>query len=234
MTRPPCYDCDENRDHCGQCGCCGDPWKLPPAADFAAQPDAAPPPDGANAAGVDVRLTAIRGRVEGWFTPSVAIGDITMTASTRRIIGDDLRYLLAELAEARDEVAQVTHERDGWLADCRQLTSLNKQILDISRQLEGECDEARAAVDRLSRDRADMAKTIRALVKPDDGEARAKTDGGEWAVSYGDSDPEAPTNPHAVEWCEIPRCDNEDCGHDRQRRVWLGPIEPVTDDGGAG
>lgn len=38
MARPPCFDCDENREHCGQCGCCGDPSKLPSVGETSTPP----------------------------------------------------------------------------------------------------------------------------------------------------------------------------------------------------
>jgi hypothetical protein len=80
----------------------------------AARPAAVADQAGEDRNGKSLRLTAVENRVANWFTPSIAIGDITMTASTQRVIGDDLRYLLAELAEA-------TRERDEALTDGRRM-----------------------------------------------------------------------------------------------------------------
>lgn len=179
--------------------------------DFRAQPDVAPAPDGnAGEAGDEVRLKVIRSRVAGWFTPSIATGDITMTASTRRIIGDDLRYLLAELDEARAEMATATSlldmaevEVDKIVAqrdEARATLAEANEALRVERErnTSAELTEAReygtAMLNEREKALAGLAEVVRqrdellaslVQLKPardreDGDEAWAKTDGGEW------------------------------------------------------
>ncbi len=152
-------------------------------------------------------------------------GDEVFDATDEEPAADEA-YLVAARAYLR--VTEVDEAPEA-VAEWPWLVALVDDVLESGEaEIERFMDRADSADYQRDVARRDLAEAIR-----ERDEARAKTDGGEWTTAYGDSDLSRPTNPHAVEWCEIPACDNDDGEHDRKRRVWLGPVEPVTDDGSA-
>lgn len=233
----------------------GHPGRHGPAL---TQPDAAPAPDGnAGGAGVEVYRETARRMHEVWgYVETMSPGEFELVAREyarqpgfRAAIDAARAPLVAELAEAireRDEIRADYRaaERAGTAmlaARAQERTEALRQATEATARAvkaESERDEARAEGDRLQRglgeilthltdiDHPAYQAYLRWLRRESAGdEARAETDGGEWTTRYYGDAEQADRN----EWWSTVRRSE----YTHRRRVWIGPVEPVADDGSA-
>ena len=154
-----------------------------------------------------------------------AFGDMTVKAA-----GVIERYAtrLAEMTRRYQE-ALAAFETAGFRAE------LAEAERDDLRTRLGAAEEANAELGTaLTEARAKLARSVEEAqeIATELAEARtelqAKVDGGEWVIDYG-HDPGRPTV-HGIEWHPGLHCVRDTY----QRRVWRGPVEPVTDETEAG
>lgn len=166
------------------------------------------------------------------------------TKSVREIrrLGRDLAEAIRERDEIRDGYRTAERASTAMLAArAQERTEALRQATDATARAvkaESERDEARAEGDRLQCGLGEILTHLTDIDhpayqaylrwlrrEPAGDEAQAKTDGGEWTNRYYGDAGQADRN---VSWSTVRRPE-----YTHRRRVWVGPVEPVTDDGGA-
>jgi hypothetical protein len=193
-----------------RCGRCGSVEHF--VEDCPVQPDVAPGPDvDAGGAGDEVylaaaRLVIARGRGRSYWWDQGAY-DASSPESRA-----------AYIAEGIDFRAAIDAARAPLLAELADATRLLETSHEVRTALAA--DLAQAILER------DVSRAIADKLV-------AKMDGGRWLTQMGRD------TPTGIEWCRAAD-DRYGCGPDRQthewnhdvRRLrWIGPVEPVTDDG---
>lgn len=210
-----------------------------------AQPDVAPAPDGnAGGAGVEVYREAARRMHEVWgYVETMSPGEFELVAREyarqpgfRAAIDAARAPLLAEIerltranadlgesigARAIDDAHAEREEMAGQLAE-----AIRERDVAWAEGERLQCGLGEILTHLTDIDHPAYQAYLRWLRRePAGDDARAKTDGGEWVSRYYGDAEQADRN----EWWSTVRRSE----YTHRRRVWIGPVEPVADDGSA-